>query len=455
MTRRLSALLVLLALLAAACGSRVNKSDAANAQNAQTGGSTTTVAGSDGSSSGGTTFGTLPSPCGPGNAHSATDKGVSTDAIKIGTISDPGGPVPGLDQGIFDSMEAFVDWCNDQGGINGRKLDLTLRDAKLVQFRERVLDACKTDFALVGGGGALDYLGAQDIVDCGLVNVPGFTVSSQAADSDRMYQPMPNPPNSYLVTAGRWIERTHPGVVKHAASVYSNIEVGQVQQGRHQEAYTQLGYKFVYATGVPVANVNYGPVVVAMRNAGVKYFTFTSSYEELVNFQRAMRQQNWKPEVSDLETNFYNKDYPKVGGEAAEGSYVRLTMWPFEEADQNKATRDFLSIMKKYKPNGKIELLGMQAFDAGLLFATAAKKLGDNVTRDRLLSALSKIHEWDGGGLSGVQDPGNNLSGTCQIVMQVHNGGFRRIYPDHGFACPKDGRVTLYGDYGKGAKAKN
>ena len=198
--------------------------------------------------------------------------------------------------------------------------------------------------------------------------------------------------------------------------------------------------------------MNYGPVVVAMRNAGVKYFTFTSSYEELVNFQRAMRQQNWKPEVTDLETNFYNKDYPKVGGEAAEGSYVRLTMWPFEEADQNKATRDFLSIMKKYKPNGKIELLGMQAFDAGLLFATAAKTLGDNVTRDRLLSALSKIHEWDGGGLSGVQDPGNNLSGTCQIVMQVHNGGFRRIYPDHGFACPKDGRVTLHGDYGTGAK---
>ena len=242
--------LVLLALLSAACGSRVNKSDAANAQNAQTGGSTTTVAGSDGSSSGGTTFGTLPSPCGPGNAHTATDQGV-TDTIKIGTISDPGGTVPGLDQGIFDSMEAFVDWCNDQGGINGRKLELTLRDAKLVQFRERVLDACKVDFALVGGGGALDYLGAQDIVDCGLVNVPGFTVSSEAADSDRMYQPMPNPPNSYLVTAGRWIEQTHPDVVKHAASVYSNIEVGQVQQGRHQEAYGQIGYKFVYRRASP------------------------------------------------------------------------------------------------------------------------------------------------------------------------------------------------------------
>ena len=382
--KKLLVLLACAAMLSAACGTRVDKEEAQREQLLQVGGGggAATPGGQaanspgNGSTPSGTTpgngvpmFGNMEAPCGPGDASSETDQGVTADAIKIGTISDPGGPVKGINQGIFDSMEAFVGWCNDLGGINGRPLELTLHDGKIVAYQQAVFDACKSDFALVGGGGVLDYVGAQDQVDCGIPNVSGFSVSAEQSGADFTYQPIPNPSNLYNVGTGRWIAEEFPEVIDKAASVYATNPVTEYQQDRHLEAYEEIGYEFIYNTATNINEVNYGPVVVAMKNAGVEYFTFTSTYQELVNLQKAMRQQDFHPTVVDLEANFYNEDYPKSGGDAVQGSFVRVTSWPFEEADKNPATQQYLDIMEQYQPDGKIELLGEQAFSAGLLFA--------------------------------------------------------------------------------------
>jgi ABC-type branched-subunit amino acid transport system substrate-binding protein len=472
--RKLVLVLIAAVLVSAACGTRVDEGEAADAQLQQVGADgsdapsgqvargdgatpgTGGAPGTDGSGGGGSDvpmFGTIEAPCGPGDASGATDQGVTDDAIEIATISDPGGPVKGLNQGIHDSMEAFVAWCNDLGGVNGRPLELTLLDAKVVAYQEVVKEACGFAFALVGGGGALDFLGAQDQVDCGLVDVAGYTVSAEKAGADLTFQPIPNPTYLYNVGTAQWIAEEYPEVLDRAASVYGDVPVAINQQKRHQEAYEQVGFEFVYETATALNEVNYGPTVVAMKNAGVEYFTFTSTYQELVNLQKAMRQQDFQPTVVDLEANFYNQDYPAQGGEAVEGSFVRITSWPFEEADANPATRQYLDIMAEHQPDGKIELLGVQGFSAGLLFATAAKAAGRDLTRERLMEELGQIHEWDGGGLHGPNDPGNHTPGNCFVVMVVQDGEFVRHHPDEGFACPEEGRVELTGDYGEGAKA--
>ncbi len=95
----------------------------------------------------------------------------------------------------------------------------------------------------------------------------------------------------------------------------------------------------------------------------------------------------------------------------------------------------------------------MQSFSSGLLFATALKELGDDVTRDALLEELSTIHEWDGGGLHKLNDPGGNEPGSCYIVMQIQDGAFHRAYPDEGYECPEDGLVPITGYEDRGAKA--
>ena len=70
---------------------------------------------------------------------------------------------------MFDTAEAFTKWCNEHGGINGRKIVLKERDAKLTEFQQRVIEACdEGDFMSVGGGAVFDDTGQTDRLACGL-----------------------------------------------------------------------------------------------------------------------------------------------------------------------------------------------------------------------------------------------------------------------------------------------
>jgi ABC-type branched-subunit amino acid transport system substrate-binding protein len=350
-------------------------------------------------------------------------------------------------------MDAFAEWCNAQGGINGRELVVKKLDAGVLQYRERVLEACEFAFALVGGGGALDELGAQEAVDCGLVDVPGFTVSALKSDSDRMVQPAPNPSGEYNVGAARWMAEEDPDAIEKAASLYTKVETTEIQEARHREAYEQVGFDFVYEAAANLNEVNWAPLIVAMRGSEVEYVTLTSSFEEGVNLQKAMVEQGFEPTFFDLEANYYNPKYPAAAGKAADGTLVRLTAVPFEEADENPAMSQYLEALAATNGDDVVpELLGVQSWSAGLLFATAVKALGADVTRDALLAELESIHEWDGGGLHGPNDPGNNRASGCFIIMQVVDGGFERRYPEEGLDCDDENLVELDGDYGEGAK---
>ena len=57
----------------------------------------------------------------------------------------------GLNQEIFDSSEAFVEWCNSHGGINGRQINLTLYDAAVSDCNPGWA-ACENEFLMVGSG---------------------------------------------------------------------------------------------------------------------------------------------------------------------------------------------------------------------------------------------------------------------------------------------------------------
>lgn len=458
---RATGVVIVALLVLASCGSRV---DPPSEVSLGTGTPAEEGSGSGGGDGGPMMFGTLESPCGPGEpSGGATDTGVSDDAITVATIADPGGPVPGLNKGVHDSMIAFADWCNAQGGINGRELKVDVLDAKLFEYNQRVLDACDSAFALVGGLGVFDDTGAQSQVDCGLPNIPASGVSPAQVGADWTWFVLPNPVDTYQVGTGRWIAEQHPEAVKRSSAVFVNLGPTITQKDRLVEAYTQIGYDFVSEVPTLTGETNWDPKVIAMKDADVGWVTITATYEEVIGLQQAMADQGFDP-VMELEANYYNQAYPEQGGDNAQGTYIRLALWPFEEADQNEAVAQYLEALESAVPGAEPELLGVQAWAAGLLFATAVDALGDDVTRDNLAAQMETITSWDSGGLHGVTNPAENIPSTCFILMVVEGDGFARRYPlpdedaavyddGNGFACPppSEGLVELTGDYGEGA----
>ena len=143
-------------------------------------------------------FGTLASPCGSGDAKGATDQGVTDTSIRIAYGDDRGySQSPGLDQEMGDAITAMIKWCNDQGGINGRKIVGDNYDAAIMQVNTVMQQACKADFMLVGEGWALDEAAEGTRVGCNLVAVPGYSVGPDFANAPEMFQGVPNP-DDYL-----------------------------------------------------------------------------------------------------------------------------------------------------------------------------------------------------------------------------------------------------------------
>ncbi len=458
---RVVGIAVLVALVAVACGSRTDNSSSPD-EGAEEQSSTTVAA--QGSAEG--MFGTIESPCGDGDASGATDVGVTDDAITITSVSDSGGQVGGLNKGVDDSAKAFVKWCNDQGGINGRQIKLEMRNAELFNYGSVVTQACSDSVSMVGGIAVFDDSGAQLQVDCGLPNVPAAAVSSIQAGADLTYLPLPGPPNQLFTGAAQWVREHYPHVITSAGMVRQDVASIDYIAKRVKEAYTSLGFNFIYDGVAAIGEANWSTFVIDMKAKGVEFMTLESSWEEIVNLQAAMAQQDFRPEVTQQETNFYQLQYPAKADGNAEGTYVQLTTWPFGEADDNPGMATYLQALEAAVPGAVPEQLGLQGWSAMLLWSTAVKSLGSDVTRANIADALADIHAWDGGGIQGTSDPGANKGSPCFILMQVQGDGFARVFPTKdadaatfeqgkGFSCNPDYIVDLTTDFDNGARAAN
>ena len=62
-------------------------------------------------------------------------------------------------------------------------------------------------------------------------------------------------------------------------------------------------------------------------------------------------------------------------------------------------------------------------------------------------AALEDIHEWDGGGLQLLADPGANKHNECFLYLQIKDEDFVRAFPKKGFSCDPDNVVTLKKEY--------
>ena len=428
---RLAALCCAAVLLAASCSRSSNSSSSSS--NATSTSASSSAAADTALASGG--FGDLTKVCRPGDAKGATAPGVTDTDIKVGTVTDKGfEQVQGLNKEMYDAGVAFAAWCNEHGGILGRKLVIDDLDAKVLQYGDRLKDACNTnkDFALVGGGSALDddpstADNPQGVrIGCGLPNIPAYVVSAGARVAKLQVQPVPNPVYQLGTGAYAAMEKAHPGSLAAYGILYS-ADLASIKTVHDQdvEGIGLLGGKVIYEGNYSIIGGNdWTSYVADMKAKGVKMLEYVGQPTDLEQLQQAMDTAGFYPDVTILTTNFYDSKYLQEGGAAAKNTWIRGSFTPFELASQNKATQDYLDLMKQYNPSGKVALLGAQATSAFLLFAKAATDCGSNLTQQCLIDKASAVHEWTGGGLHAVDDPGANAPSSCFVLLKVDTDKF-------------------------------
>lgn len=436
--RRVAAgLLALLALAGSAC-SRSDDETEAGATTTAGGDATGTTAAAETSRLDAGSFGDLEEVCQDGDASGATDVGVTDDSVQVGSFTDKGFTArPGLNEEMYDAAVAFAAWCNEHGGINGRELVIADRDAALTDYNARIVESCAEDFAMVGGGAVLDDADNGGRVACGLPNIPGYVVSRAAREADLTVQPVPNPPGRLNAGIYQRVAEQFPEYIDSYGVVTSSF--GSVLAVRDDAVATveDLGYQVVYSEEYNSAGEsNWRPFVEAMGDAGVEVFELVGEPTFFAQILEAMEAVGFRPPVMVLNANFYDATFAETAGDIAQNVYIRAQFTPFELADQNPATADYLELIERYTTGGKTALLGMQALSAYLLFAQAATACGAELTRTCVLEQAGSVTEWTGGGLHAPQDPSTTTPSQCVAILTVSADGFAL---DEALTAPTDG----------------
>jgi ABC-type branched-subunit amino acid transport system substrate-binding protein len=423
------AVIAVASLVLAACGSSRNDD----------GGNASPTTGSGGSTAPSTTaaqqvkFGDLPTPCGPGDAKTATAKGVTATDITIGFGDDAGFPQsPGLNHEQSDAIRAMIKWCNDQGGINGRQIKGNYGDAKITEVNNVMLAACDQDFMLVGEGWSLDSAQEETRVGCGLGAVPVWAVSPEFANGPFAVQPVPNPVDYTPVQIAAAIARAFPDKIKKTAVMYANYPATIDTKDKVLASYPPFGFQFLNCPQEYniAGEDDWKPFVQSLKDCGAEIVYFTGSPNpNFQNFLTAAQQLSYSP-IYLTDANFYDENFAAwnaQNGGIGNNTYIREAFVPLSEADKVPAVKQYLDIVKGN--GGDVNQLGEQATSAFLLWATAAKACGDTLTRDCVLSEIAKIDKWTAGGLHAPTNPAKNLPPDCGVTLKLDAGNFVRFDP--------------------------
>jgi ABC-type branched-subunit amino acid transport system substrate-binding protein len=373
-------------------------------------------------------FGDLGEVCGPGDAKGATARGVTDDSISITTLGDPSNTVkPGLGQQFFDIGDAFVKWCNDAGGINGRKIVLHKRDAKLFEAAARVIEACQTDFMLVGGGTPLDDATVKPRTDCDMGNIPSYVTSVPAINGPNQARPQPTPVDQVMTGPFFQIAKYVPGSGKGVAIEMHNGPGGPATGARYKDSVELGGLKVTNLTLNPSTGVdNWRPYLEQMRSSGAT-MVGTVAVPDYSSFVTTMKDIGWEPDALIVLGAGYEGATIDAAKSAPfpKNSWAMANTYPFELAQDNPATQQLLDLLHSVAPAAKPAAFHVRSLSAFLLWATSVKACGSEVTTTCVIDKAVAHTDWTGGGLHPANAVGPKAEmSPCFALMKITPEGF-------------------------------
>ena len=332
----------------------------------------------------------------PGDNGGATDTGVTAESILLGTTQPLTGPAaPGYSK-ISAAMKAYFDFVNENGGVNGRTIELTIADdgynpantAKLT--RELVLQ--DEVFALVGSLGTPTHTSVLDFVAQN--EVPDLFVSSGSRNW--------NQPDKYPTTFGWQPDYTVEGKIlgNHVKNEFDGKKVCSFGQNDDFGADGVKGLEIALGAGgiadkqtYTPTNTNVGPQIGALQAAGCEVVVLFSVPGFTALALGTAAQLQFAPQwvISSV-----GADIPTLTGFLKEATVPLLegavsdSYLPVSTDTDNSWIAMFREINDSH--NGAAEFDGNVLYGMALAFTTvqALQAAGPQLTREGLIAAVQK-----------------------------------------------------------------
>jgi branched-chain amino acid transport system substrate-binding protein len=329
---------------------------------------------------------------GESSAAGAGGGGGGDGPIRVGIsnpMSGPGGVYAPLGKG----MKAYLEYQNDQGGIDGRKIEVEMLDSAQSASggATSVRNLLNKEPFLLGIVGSAPFQAATSVLRAQAPDVPVFAIGNAAvvaqAKLPSAYGEYPNYTQECFFDAQYAIEQLKATKI---AVVYQDDAVGQGAGKECPDFARGAGASSATAIALPPTTTDYGSIAAKVRSSGADVAMVYALAGNVAGLQKAASSQGYDGEWITFSSNF-DESYLKLAGAAGEGTYVDSWLEPID-AD-TPAAKLFRDEIGKRATNSD-STLGAAGWTMGAVAVHAMNKVaegGSELTQKSFTDALKQI----------------------------------------------------------------
>jgi ABC-type branched-subunit amino acid transport system substrate-binding protein len=328
--------------------------------------------------------------------------GVTDAEIKVGQTLPFSGPVSAYAT-IGKVQAAYIRMVNDEGGVNGRKINLIQYDEaysppKTVEQVHKLVekDEVLLTFQLIGtppNAAVQKYLNTREVPQL-------FVATGASRFNDPKNYPWTigfNP--SYVVEGriyGRYILRDHPDA--RIGVLYQNDDIGKdylegLKSGLGARASQMIVAKAAYEVSDPAVDSQ----ILKLRDAGATLLFSASTPKQAAQAIRKTFEIGWKPvHILDINATSVGAVMQPAGLEASKGiistNYGKDPLDPQWKDDPGM--KKYFAFMAKYYPEGdKDSNFNSYGYSTAQLLVQVLKLCGDDLTRANVMKQATNLKD--------------------------------------------------------------
>ncbi|MTA58213.1 MAG: ABC transporter substrate-binding protein, partial [Actinobacteria bacterium] len=383
----------------------------------------------------------------------ALEQGITTSSIKLGiTIPMTGIASPGYSK-IPGAMKAYFDYVNANGGVNGRKITLVVKDDQYIPtlavakaneliFKDKV-------FALIGTLGTASTKAISRSLQLSARGIPSLFVNtgySGFADK-KLYPTSFSILPSYQMEAkviGKYLDENFAG--KKVGLIYQDDDFGVDALNGFKQAGVDFAVKIPYASGsqgvAGVAGTWITKLQAAAPDVVVLFGVSSATAAALGNAYAYKYAPKWiLGSVGGDATTLTANKVPAAFLAGSKG----LSFAPAPSDSTDPYIAMFMDVNEKYNKNAPFDNNIVAGMTSAFLAVQAIKAAGPNLTRKSLIAAIEKSS-------ATFANPALTPLGFSSTSHVGATGYWIGTYDATGSLKPDGGKYTVYTtDSGTGA----
>ena len=365
--------------------------------------------------------------------------GITDNQVVVGAFQDQSGAAAVVGINMRKGMEAYFNWVNAQGGVNGRKIKFIVEDdgfqaARAIAATKKLVEQDKV-FALVGTLGTpgvaatIDYIMEKQIPSI----YQGSGISALAFPPKKYIFPVqPNFISEGRIVATYVVENLK---MKKVAVACEQTDIGTEGLRGVREQLAMYKMEPVEVVNFGAADVDFSSQILKLMRAKPDAVIIYSTLKPAAGFLKQAKVMGLDAQFLTTYVNADPIQMPALAGDACVG--LIAPGWVPVLGNDVDSVR-YLEIYQATYPKEMPSAFAAAGFIAGEVFCEGLRRSGKNPTREGLIAAMESLRDWDGIMAKGISYTPEFRSGKASMY-------FMR------FAKPKfeEGSVEVMSDWVK------